>query len=76
MDAIRKILALLIVVFAGTCIVAWASWFNPDAFGMIPLPFMAEDFPMGPMTGPIAVGFASFLVAFIVYPPSRDRDRD
>jgi len=76
MDAIRKILALLMLVFAGTCVVAWAVWFNPDAFGMIPLPIAADDFPMGPMTGPLVVGVASFLVAFIVYPSSRDRGRD
>lgn len=73
MDAIRRLASLAIVLFAVMSIAAWASWFNP-ALDLVWLPLRAEDYPMGPDRGPLVVGFSSFLVAYLVYPPSKERD--
>lgn len=74
MDLVRRLTSIALVLFGATCIAAWAAWTNPMAFGGIPLPFLAEQFPLGPQTGTLAFGFGSFFVAYLVYPPNRDED--
>ncbi len=74
MDALRRLTTIALVLFGMLCVAAWAAWFNERAFGMIPLPFFAEQFPPDPMTGPLAFGFGSFILGYVVYPPGRDED--
>ena len=75
MDALRRLTTLALVAFGVLCVASWAVWYNDRAFGMIPVPFEAHIFPPSPMVGPLAFGFGTFLLAFLVYPPARDDDR-
>lgn len=75
MDMMRRLASFALVLFAVACVATWAAWFNP-ALDVVKLPMHAEDFPLGPFRGPLAFGFTSFLVAYLVYPPNKDARDD
>lgn len=78
MDMIRRFTAFALVLFAAVCVAAWAVWYNEGLNTLAgPIfPIEAEDFPLGPFRGPLVFAFGSFFVAYLVYPPNRDRDDD
>jgi hypothetical protein len=67
MDRIRQLLAILLVLVCGVCVLVWAGWFNPD-IDFLGLSRYARQFPMGPDTGPLAVAFGALFLAWIIFP--------
>lgn len=74
MDRIRQLLAILLVLVCGICVVIWAAWFNEN-LDFVGFSRYARQFPLGPDKGPLAVGFGSLLLAWIVFPGADDRPR-
>lgn len=74
MDAIRRLLTLLLVLICGVCIVIWAGYFN-DGLDLINMGRHAKDFPLGPDVGPIAIGLGSLMVAYFIYPADKHANR-
>lgn len=74
METVQRILSFLLVIFAGFCVAVWGVWYTPNAGEFVTLPVDATDFPGDPMYGPLVVAFATFLVAYFVYPAENDDD--
>ena len=74
MDAIRRLLTLLLVMTCGICIIIWAGYFN-DGLDFVNMGRHARKFPMGPDTGPVAIGLFSLMVAYFIYPADKKHDR-
>ena len=79
MDLLRRLAAIILVVFTGCCVIAWGSTFNPLAFEMLQTfnPVKVEMFPEGdPMFVILGFGFGALALAYVIYPSNERRDRD
>lgn len=65
----------MLLLMVGVCsIVIWAGYYNPTLdFGNVG--HLAGKFPLGPHNGPLAVGFGSMLLAWLVYSPAQQAPR-
>lgn len=72
MEVIQRLSALLLVLFAGFCVMVWAVWFNPIFGEFVTLPLQATDFPGPTMYAPLIFAFGSFIVAYFIYPANDD----
>lgn len=74
MDTVLRLLTFLLVLVSGVCIMIWAGWYN-DGLDFVNFGRYAVQFPLGPNTGPIAVGMGALLVAYFIYPADKKGGR-
>ncbi len=74
MDTIRSLLALLLVLICGVCILVFAGYYN-DGIDFLGLGQHAIKFPIGPESGPIAVALGSLMIAYFIYPGGSAREQ-
>ncbi len=63
MNRARKGIAVLLVIVALLCVIAWGMWYEP-ALAVVKMPFEDKDIPLGAL--PMAA--ILFVFAFFVYP--------